>query len=251
MNMTENTEQFECFSAFFSLALQPLAITLDESKQKLFFQFYMDLIEKNKHMNLTAIVEMKEVIVKHFVDSLSVVQAIPDIQFEAYRILDLGTGAGFPGIPLAIAWPQLKLTLVDCLNKRIHFIEEECRKLGLHNIIALHARAEDLAGKQEHREQYDLILSRAVSNLSTLSEYCLPFIHNGGTFIPYKSGKVEEEIQKAGNALGLLGAGEISTLYFRLPVTGDERCLLSIKKVRETPRRFPRKAGTPSANPLQ
>ena len=168
MNMTENTEQFECFSAFFSLALQPLAITLDESKQKLFFQFYMDLIEKNKHMNLTAIVEMKEVIVKHFVDSLSVVQAIPDIQFEAYRILDLGTGAGFPGIPLAIAWPQLKLTLVDCLNKRIHFIEEECRKLGLHNIIALHARAEDLAGKQEHREQYDLILSRAVSNLSTM-----------------------------------------------------------------------------------
>ena len=171
-----------------------LPVSLNEGQKRSFYIFYKDLVEKNKVMNLTSITDEKDVILKHFADSIALILAVPDLKEKKYKAIDLGTGAGFPGIPLAIAYPEMELTLADSLNKRISFIKEETEKLGLKNVNAVHSRAEELAKDQSYREGFDLCVSRAVANLSTLSEYCIPFIHINGFFIPYKSGNVEDEI---------------------------------------------------------
>ena len=226
----------------------PLSLT-DEQKNS-FFIFYTDLIEKNKVMNLTSITEENDVILKHFADSVALGLAIKDLREKKLKTLDLGTGAGFPGIPLAIAYPEMELTLADSLNKRLLFIKEETEKLGLRNIYAVHGRAEDLARNPEFREKFDLCVSRAVANLSTLAEYCIPFIHNNGFFIPYKSGNVEEEIRQSKKALKVL-KGKLEEIYrYTLPEDAGERTLVLIRKDGETPKKYPRKAGLPSKEPI-
>lgn len=246
----EEKKRYSEFEQEMGVALEQLGIDAEAGKIEQLYRFYLDLIEKNRQVNLTAITEMSEVIRKHFADSLSIIKIFPDIASAPYRIMDLGTGAGFPGVPLAIVWPQLSLTLADSLNKRILFIEEEKEKLSIKNIRTIHARAEDVARDPDHREQYDVIVSRAVANLSTLLEYCLPFIHKNGKFIPYKSGKVDEECAAAAKAMKILGAVEEKRIYFTLPESDEERCLLLIRKEKTTPKKYPRKAGIPSRAPI-
>jgi 16S rRNA (guanine527-N7)-methyltransferase len=164
--------------------------------------------------------------------------------------MDIGTGAGFPGVPLKIVYPQIKSCLLDSLNKRVKFLQETFEILGLSDITAIHGRAEEFARNKQYREQYDLCVSRAVSNLATLSEYCLPYVRQGGVFVSYKSGKVQEEAAEAAKAIQLLGGKVRDIQYFTLPNSEIERSLIVIEKVKATPGRYPRKAGTPLKEPL-
>lgn len=212
--------------------------------------FYEHLVETNRVMNLTAITDWERVVAKHFLDSLALLSVVRPEELNRCRILDLGTGAGFPGIPLAIFLPDTHFMLADSLKKRVGFLETVIRELSLSNVTAVHARAEDLAREETHREQYDFVLSRAVANLSTLSEYCLPFVKVGGTFVSYKAEDVEEELAAAETAISLLG-GEVSVVSrFTIPTTELPRSLILIKKKTASPARFPRKAGTPAKKPL-
>lgn len=224
--------------------------SLSERQMEQFYQYYEMLVEWNQVMNLTAITEMTEVVTKHFVDSLSLKKAVSDLEDKPRKIMDVGTGAGFPGIPLKIAFPQLEITLLDSLNKRIRFLDAVIEKLELKCIKAVHGRAEDYGRDGKYREQYDLCVSRAVANLSTLSEYCLPFVKTGGYFIPYKSGKVEEELAAASGAVKKLGSEVERTEDFLLP-NGDERTLVVIRKNKVLEKRYPRKAGLPGTDPLK
>ena len=232
--------------------LHELDITLSDSQAEQFIQYYEMLIEKNQVMNLTAITDFDEVLKKHFVDSLSLVRAcdLGSVNGEV-SLIDIGTGAGFPGIPLKIAFPKLKVTLMDSLNKRIDFLNEVIIALKLDGIDAIHGRAEDYAKPDQLREEYDLCVSRAVANLSTLSEYCLPYVKVGGKFISYKSEKVAEELEEAENAISILGGKTVEQIAFTLPDSDIYRNLVMIKKISETPRKYPRKAGTASKNPLK
>ncbi len=231
--------------------LNLLSIELKENQVIQFYDYFQLLVEWNKFMNLTAITEMDEVITKHFVDSLSLIKAVEEIGTKDYRIIDVGTGAGFPGIPLKIIFPELRITLMDSLNKRINFLNEVISRLGLEKIEAIHGRAEDLGRDPLHREQYDLCVSRAVANLSTLSEYCMPFAKVGGYFIPYKSGKIVEELGAAKHAIFLLGGSVKEVTTFLLPGTDVERSLVKIAKNNGTAKKYPRKAGLPSKEPLK
>ena len=222
-----------------------IGVTLSEKQMEQFFQYYEMLIQWNEVMNLTAITEMDQVVTKHFVDSMSLVKAVSELGSKEIRIMDLGTGAGFPGIPLKIAFPNLKLTLLDSLNKRVIGI------LGLEKVEAVHGRAEDFGRNSEYRGQFDLCVSRAVANLATLSEYCMPFVKVGGAFIPYKSGKVEEELNQARGAVKLLGGKIENAVSFELPKTEGERTLVVIRKVEATAKKYPRKAGMPGKEPLK
>ncbi|MFR8050617.1 16S rRNA (guanine(527)-N(7))-methyltransferase RsmG [Fusicatenibacter sp.] len=224
--------------------------SLSERQMEQFYQYYEMLVEWNQVMNLTAITEMTEVVTKHFVDSLSLKKAVSDLEDKPRKIMDVGTGAGFPGIPLKIAFPRLEITLLDSLNKRIRFLDAVIEKLELKCIKAVHGRAEDYGRDGKYREQYDLCVSRAVANLSTLSEYCLPFVKTGGYFIPYKSGKVEEELAAASGAVKKLGSEVERTEDFLLP-NGDERTLVVIRKNKVLEKRYPRKAGLPGKDPLK
>lgn len=227
---------------------QKAGIELQEHQLKEFQKYYEMLIEKNKVMNLTAITEWEEVVDKHFVDSLALTQVVS--LKEPIQILDLGTGAGFPGIPLKIAFPKLKIVLLDSLNKRIKFLNEVIEELGLSGITAIHGRAEDYARQPEYREQFDLCVSRAVANLSTLSEYCIPYVKQGGKFISYKSGDVKEEVETAKKAVSDLGGKICDTVKFSLPNTDIERSFVIIQKQKKTPKIYPRKAGLPSKEPI-
>ncbi len=209
--------------------------------------FYDLLVEKNKVMNLTAITDFDEVLVKHFADSISICSVMPN---GVHNICDLGTGAGFPGIPLAICYPNLEFTLIDSLNKRINFLGEVVNVLGLKNVKLVHSRAEEAGRNKLYRENFDLVVSRAVANIATLSEYCLPLVKVGGYFISYKSGSVDEEILLSGKAIGKLGGSLQKPIYFYLPDTDIERSFLIINKNSATPKVYPRKPGTPGKEPL-
>ena len=230
----------------FKAGLEKLNINLSEKQIQQFLTYYELLIEKNKVMNLTAITEYDEVIEKHFLDSISLCQ-VYDLT-KPVKVLDLGTGAGFPGIPLKITFPEIEITLADSLNKRIKFLDEVIAELGLEKVITIHARAEELARNKAHREAYDLVVSRAVANLSTLGEYCIPFVNNCGNFISYKSGEVENEVENAGKAIKILG-GQLKEVY-KFELSDQKRSFVVIEKVKATPKTYPRKAGTPSKEPL-
>ena len=226
--------------------LKAIGIELLDEQLEQFLTYYEMLIEKNKVMNLTAITDFDEVLEKHFEDSLSLIQAV-DLE-KSQAVIDLGTGAGFPGIPLKIAFPNLQITLADSLNKRILFLDDVIRELGLTGIDTVHGRAEDIAKNSDYREKFDLCVSRAVANLSTLSEYCLPFVKIGGKFISYKAGECDEEVAASKSSIFLLG-GKISDIKkFELGESG--RAFVIIDKVSGTPKKYPRKAGTPSKDPL-
>ncbi len=231
----------------FRQELEKLNIDLTEEQTEQFLDYYEFLIETNKVMNLTAITDFDEVIEKHFLDSLSLCRVF-DLNRQI-RVIDMGTGAGFPGIPLKIAFPQIDLLLVDSLNKRIKFLREVAERLALENVEALHARAEEIAKDKQYREQFDLCVSRAVANLSTLSEYCIPFVKEGGMFISYKSGDIEAEVSAAEKAVAVLG-GNINQVY-RFELGEQKRSFVMIEKQKRTPKAYPRKAGIPTRDPLR
>ena len=243
--MWRNIELENCFDKFVE-ECKKISLELTEKQLEQFRVYYEMLVEKNKVMNLTGITEWDEVLEKHFLDSISLIRVV-DLQQEL-SVMDMGTGAGFPGIPLKIAFPNLKVTLADSLNKRVNFLQEVIDALELENIEAVHGRAEDLARDKKYREQYDLSVSRAVANLSTLSEYCLPFVKIGGQFISYKSGEVEGEVAGSKSAVFLLGGKVKDVVKFELGESG--RSFVVIDKVKGTPKTYPRKAGTPAKKPL-
>lgn len=223
-------------------------ITLSDLQMKQFQRYYELLVEWNSFMNLTAITEYSEVLKKHFFDSLSIAKTMD--MTKVISMIDIGTGAGFPGIPLKIAFPHLKVVLLDSLGKRIKFLNSVIEELQLKNIEAIHGRAEDFAKDVKYREQFDLSVSRAVANLASLSEYCIPYIKIGGSFVSYKSVKAEEEIYNAEKAISVLGGKVENICKFELLDTG-ERTLVKMKKVKKTDKKYPRKAGMPSREPIQ
>lgn len=230
--------------------LKKFDIYLEQKQIDQFLEFYGLLIKWNSFMNLTSIKEFSEVIKKHYVDSISLVKAIPDLTEKQYSLIDVGTGAGFPGIPLKIVFPELKITLLDSLNKRVQFLNEVICLLNLNQIDAIHGRAEDFAKPGRLRESYDICVSRAVANLSVLAEYCIPFIKKNGYFVAYKSEKILEEYESAKKALDILGGGSVNQIEFELPNSDINRILLVVKKNRLTPLKYPRKSGTPSKEPI-
>lgn len=229
--------------------VKELSIVLNDKQIQQFEQYYNILVEWNKVMNLTAITEYEEVVEKHFLDSLTIVNAIHVEKIET--LIDVGTGAGFPGIPLKIAFPHLKVTLLDSLNKRIKFLNEVIDLLELNDIKVIHGRAEDYAKQAEYREQYDICVSRAVANLATLSEYCLPYVKVDGLFVPYKSGEIDEELKSSEKAVSILGGKVEEVVKFQLPGTDIGRSFVKIHKIKETKKKYPRKAGMPTKEPLK
>ena len=236
-----NTEQFE-------KDCKALGVTLSDEQIQQFLKYYEMLVEWNEVMNLTAITEYDEVMKKHFVDSISLCKAYDVTQNKT--AIDVGTGAGFPGIPLKIAFPNLKITLLDSLNKRIKFLNEVISQLGLQNVETIHGRAEDFGRDAKYREQYDYCVSRAVANAATLSEYCLPFVKVGGAFIPYKSGKIDEELEQGTKAIESLGGSIADVIRFELTGADADRSLVVIEKIAKTAKKYPRKAGMPSKEPI-
>lgn len=234
----------------FISGLKEFNIELSSKQIEQYHQYYELLIEWNSFMNLTAITEWDEVVTKHFIDSLSLIKAVPDLNYKSYSVIDIGTGAGFPGIPLKIAFPDLKITLMDSLNKRVKFLNEVINNLGLKDVEAVHSRAEELGQNISYRASFDLVVSRAVANMTVLSELCLPFVAKGGKFISYKSSKIDEEYDQAKKAIDILGGKYSSQVEFTLPDSDIYRNLFIIDKVLDTPKKYPRKAGTPAKEPL-
>lgn len=230
-----------------------LGLSLSD-KQLADFELYMNMVvEKNKVMNLTAITDPEEFALKHFADSLSLIpaaQIAAPIAEENVSIIDVGTGAGFPGIPLRIAYPNIRLTLLDSLSKRIHFLDSVVSELGLENVKTIHARAEEGGRMPELRDSYDYVVSRAVASLSTLTEYCLPYARIGGYFVSYKSGEIEEELSQARHAISTLGGELTDVIHFQLADSDINRSFVTIKKLRSTPKAYPRKPGTAKRSPL-
>ena len=228
-------------------------IEISDDQINCFEKYYELLIEKNKVMNLTAITEKEDVIVKHFIDSIALIPYLLDKGFNVnseLSIIDIGTGAGFPGLPLKIMMPDVKFTLLDSLNKRVSFLNEVIDELKLKDIEVLHGRAEDYASDNKYREKYDICVSRAVANLSTLSEYCIPFVKEDGFFISYKAGESEEEINNSKNAIKILGGKINKVEEFILPGTDASRVFVFIRKQELTDKKYPRKAGVPAKKPL-
>lgn len=221
-------------------------VDLDDDKISKFILYKNLLQEWNEKINLTAITEDSEIIIKHFIDSLTVIKYIP----ENASIIDVGTGAGFPGIPIKITKEDTIITLLDSLNKRLIYLNEVIEKCNLKDISTVHGRAEDFGNNEEYREKYDIAIARAVANLATLTELCLPFVKVGGNFIAMKGSSIEE-IEDAKKAIEILG-GEIENIdKFMLPETDMERNIVIIKKVKNTPKQYPRRAGIPANKPIK
>lgn len=223
-------------------------VSLSDKQLEQFNTYYEMLIEKNKVINLTAITDYDEVILKHFIDSLALAGYV-DLT-KPLKLIDVGTGAGFPGIPLKIAFPNLDVTLFDSLNKRILFLQDVIDTLCLNGCTAIHGRAEEGARNKTLREQFDLALSRAVANMSVLSEYCIPFVKQQGYFIPYKTDRVDEELAAGKNAISILGGSYEKTIRLTLPDSDIGRSFVFIRKTKQTPKAYPRKAGTANKQPL-
>lgn len=216
-------------------------LELSDEQIQQFSKYYDMLIEWNKVMNLTAITDKEEVIIKHFADSL-LLSKYKNLH-ENLNVIDVGTGAGFPGIPLKITFPELKVTLMDSLNKRLKFLDNVISELNLDNITTVHSRAEDGGKNAEYREKYDLAVSRAVANLATLSEWCIPFVKTGGYFIPYKSNALTEEIRDGKKAIRILG-GQVENIFTTtIPDSDNQRSFVFVKKIENTDKKYPRKAG--------
>lgn len=226
-----------------------LGIILNDKQVNQLNTFYELLVEKNKVMNLTAITEYDEVVIKHFADSASIMCKF-DMN-KVNNIIDVGTGAGFPGIVLKILFPNINIVLLDSLNKRLAFLNEVIDTLELKNIITVHGRAEDLGHNPQYREKFDLCVSRAVANLSVLSEYCLPFVKVGGNFVSYKAGGAEDEIDDSNKAISTLSSRIEEIINFSLPDTDYSRTFVVISKVDKLNKNYPRKAGTPAKNPIK
>lgn len=225
-----------------------LHINLNDIKCKQLIQYYKLLIEWNEKINLTSITDYKDVVVKHFIDSLSIVNSM-DMNGE-YSLVDIGTGAGFPGIPLKIVFPMLDVVLVDSLDKRVKFLNVVIKELGLKNIKAVHARAEEF-GHSKYRETFDICVTRAVANLAVVSEYCLPLVSVGGYFVAYKSADIKDEIFNSEIAIEELGGAIEDVDIFTLPDTDIERSLIRIYKDFETPDKYPRRNGVPLKKPIR
>ena len=235
-------------SEIFESKLNEIGITLSNKQKEQFDKFYELLVEWNKVMNLTWIIEYEEVVKKHFIDCIKAFKS--DAIKNANTVIDVGTGAGFPGLPIAIMNPEVKVTLLDSLNKRINFLNTVINELGLENIETIHGRAEDFAKQPAYREQFDLCVSRAVANLATLSEYCIPYVKKDGLFVPYKSGEIDEEVGQAKKAVHVLGGKLEKVIKFQLPGTEIGRSFVVTKKVQNTAKKYPRKAGLPSKEPI-
>lgn len=238
--------KIEEFSKLISSYGKEISIEFSNIKIEKFYKYMNLLIEWNEKINLTAITEPKEIIIKHFIDSLTVLK---DIKGKN-TLVDVGTGAGFPGIPLKIMDEEIKITLLDSLNKRINFLNEVINQLDLKNIETIHSRVEEAGKNKKYRERFDIATARAVANLATLSEYMLPLVKVGGKSICMKGSEVSEELQNSKKAISILG-GEIENIdNFQLPKSDMMRNIVIIKKVKNTPNKYPRKPGTPSKEPI-
>ena len=224
-----------------------IGIELTEEQLEKFYLYMNILLKKKKKINLTAITNEKEIILKHFVDSLTINKYIEDSK----SLIDVGTGAGFPGIPIKILRQDLKITLLDSLNKRINFLNEVIEKLELKNIECIHGRAEEFGKNKNYREKYDISTSRAVANMSTLSEYLIPFVKIGGKVLAMKGDKAEEELEEAKKAIKLLGGKVENIDNFYLPNSDIKRSIIIIKKIEKTEMKFPRKPGMPAKEPIK
>lgn len=223
-------------------------IELPDGALELLNRYYEMLVDTNKVMNLTTITEYSEVVIKHFADSAAI-GCITDMNGNI-DVIDVGTGAGFPGIVLKIVYPQLSVVLLDSLNKRVNFLKNVITELRLTDISAIHGRAEDIARNKDYREKFDLCVSRAVANMSSLSEYCLPFVKVGGRFIPYKADGCDEEVKTASKAVNILGGKIRKIESYVIPDTDICRKFVVIDKLRNTSAKYPRKAGLPTKEPL-
>ncbi|NLM51652.1 MAG: 16S rRNA (guanine(527)-N(7))-methyltransferase RsmG [Firmicutes bacterium] len=225
-----------------------LPVNLEAKSHQLFSRYAQLLLQRNQEMNLTRITDLEEIAVKHFWDSLALLKKMPTL---AGAVLDVGSGAGLPGIPLKIAVPEIKLTLVDSLQKRVSFLQEVVTLLALKDVNVIHARAEDLAKEVNIREQFPLVVSRAVARLNVLLELCLPFVQVGGCFVAYKGPESEQEVEEAKLALQELGGEIAETWSYQLPGGMGERALIFVKKVKPTPAKYPRRAGIPAKRPIK
>ena len=238
---------FEEFKTMLNTELNYLSINLSDIKLEQFYTYMNLLIEWNKKINLTAIVEEKDIIIKHFLDSLTISKYINSNQ----KIMDIGTGAGFPGIPLKIVQENINMNLIDSLNKRITFLNEVVNKIELKNIVAIHSRAEDLAKIEEHREKYDIATARAVAGLPILMEFCVPFVKVGGYFVCLKGPNANLELEESKAAMDVLGVEFIEKINIELPESDLNHNILVFKKVKNTPDKYPRKAGKPAKSPIK
>lgn len=225
-------------------------LSLTSRQLQQFEQYEHHLMKWNERINLTAITTAEEVTIKHFFDSLTLIDSLP--MQRVHSLVDVGTGAGFPGLPLKIVFPELKLVLVDSLRKRVQFLQETVELLGLKNVETIHGRAEEVARQRRYREQLDVATARAVAKLNVLAEYCMPFVREGGWFVALKGSEIQHEVVGAKRAFSTLGGNEdVSVIPCSLPKGAGKRHLVVVSKERPTPRIYPRKAGTPQRQPLE
>lgn len=238
--------KIEEFSQALYKSAKAIEVELNEQQIEKFYEYMNLLLEWNKKINLTAITVPEEIILKHFIDSLTIASKIK----EGATLVDIGTGAGFPGIPLKIYRKDIKIVLVDSLNKRLNFLKEVIKKLGLEKIETIHSRAEEFGKNKKYRETFDVATSRAVANLSTLSEYLLPLVKEKGICICMKGGEIEEELERAKKAIKILGGKVLKVEKFELPKSSIKRSIVLLEKVEKTPDKYPRKPGTPAKEPI-
>ena len=238
--------EFEEFMKDLVNKAKEIGISLNEEQVRKFYDYMLVLLDWNEKINLTAITDVKEIILKHFIDSITICKYIP----ENSKLLDVGTGAGFPGIPVKIIRDDVTIVLLDSLNKRILFLEDVIEKLKLTNIIAVHGRAEEFGKNKKFRQCFDIVTSRAVANMAVLSEYLLPFVKIDGKAVIMKGSECEEELKDAEKAISVLGGKLKAVDKFFLPSSDIKRSIIVLDKIKNTPSQYPRKAGTPAKKPI-